>query len=90
VSTKPKAKTPNKKSSKVENVDHFAGGAHQTNVPDAGRLPLPSSLTTTPQKSRSSRSNVASPQPVQVVQQPTPTPAVQMEQSLKAMLKIGP
>jgi len=91
-------------SSSASGADKFAGGAHQTNAPDAGRLPLPSSLTTTPQKNRTSRSNVASPQQQQPpVSQPIPmvapvaappphsgNSAVQMEQSLKAMLNIGP
>ena len=83
-----------KKKKKIDPVDgKHAGGAHHTQMPEASKLPLPSSLTNTPRKSRASNSNIC------ISNYPNSpnvksdnfknSEAVKMEQSLKQMLNIG-
>lgn len=71
-------------------AEPYAGGAHQTNVPEARHLPMPQ--MTTPQKNQQNGrqlSGAASPSP-SPQRQPSnkDNNAARMEQSLKAMLNI--
>ena len=66
-------------SSSTATKEQYAGGAHH-NIPEASTLPLPASLSNTPQKARASSSAVVS--------SPDTLSARQIEQSLKAMLRI--
>jgi hypothetical protein len=64
----------------TEKKEQYAGGAHH-NIPEASTLPLPASLGNTPQKNRTSAASL-------VAHSPEGFSARQMEQSLKALLRI--